>query len=188
MNDFIELLNAIYPLSTAFKEDLTALLKEKKLQKKEYLLKSGHVCRNICFIKKGLVRCFYNRGDMEICSWFMKEGDFIISVESFFTQKESFESIQALEDCEMYCIEYVELQLLYKKFPEFNFIGRILTEKYYVLSEQRLYSLRMQRSSERYQFIMNNYPELIQRVPSKYIASYLGVSEETMSRIRSGKY
>ena len=140
------------------------------------------------FHKKGLIRCFYHKGDQEISSWFMKEGDFIISVESFFSQKESYESVQALEECEVYSIEYPALQSLYKLFPEFNIIGRILTERYYVLSEQRLYSLRMQRSSERYQFIMDKYPEIIQRIPSKYIASYLGVTEETLSRIRSGKY
>jgi len=73
----------------------------------------------------------------------MKEGDFMISVESFFNQKESYESIQALEDCEVYSASYNDVQNLYNKFPEYNFVGRVLTEKYYVLSEQRLYSLRM---------------------------------------------
>lgn len=74
---------------------------------------------------------------------------------------------------------------MYKTYPELNFIARVLTEKYYVLSEQRLYSLRKKRARERYEYLIDNFPELIQRVPSKYLASYLSVSEETLSRIKS---
>ena len=79
------------------------------------------------------------------------------------------------------------MQYLYRNCLEFNFIGRVLTEKYYRLSEQRLYSLRMQRAIERYDFIMERFPQIILRVPSKYIASYLGITEETLSRIRAVK-
>jgi hypothetical protein len=115
----------------------------------------------------------------------MKEGNLIISVESFFKQIPSYESMQLLEDCTLIGIGYDELQDMYNRFPEMNFIGRVLTEKYYTLSEQRLYSIRMLRALDRYKFVMNNFPELIQRVPSKYLSSYLSVSEETLSRIKS---
>ena len=115
----------------------------------------------------------------------MKEGDLIISVESFFNQRPSYESIQVLEDCNLLCVSYYELQHMYKKFYELNYIARVLTEKYYALSEQRLYSLRMQRARDRYKFLLDNFAELIQRVPSKYLASYLSISEETLSRIKS---
>jgi CRP-like cAMP-binding protein len=161
---------------------LSKILKSKRYSKKDFLLKAGHISDKIFFIERGLVRCFYDKSEKEVCSWFMKENDCIISVESFFQQKESYENIQALEETDAYFIEYNELQFIYQNFPEFNFIGRVLTEKYYALSEQRLYSLRMQNASERYRFLMENYPELIQRVPSKYLASYLGISEETLSR------
>jgi len=117
----------------------------------------------------------------------MKEGDVIISVESFFKQIVSYENIQAVEECVVYYIYYNELQYIYGHFPEFNFIGRVLIEKYYALSEQRLYSIRMQRGHDRYQYLLDHFPELIQRLPSKYIASYLSITEETLSRIRSKK-
>ena len=117
----------------------------------------------------------------------MKEGDVIVSVESFFNQSISYENIQALEDSILLFITYDELQFLYNNFPEFNFVGREVLQKYYQLSEQRLYSLRMQRASEKYNFLMNHFPQIIQRVPSKYIASYLGITEETLSRIRAQK-
>lgn len=185
MIDLINILNSIHPLSYGLKEHLATVLEEKTIAKKGYLLKAGQVCTTICFIKKGLVRCFYNKDNTEVSNWFMKEGDVIISVESFFKQLPSYESIQVLEDCVMYYISYNELQFMYKNFVEFNFIGRVLTEKYYSLCEQRLFSLRMQRASERYQYLIEHYPELIERVPSKYIASYLSISEGTLSRIRS---
>lgn len=188
MDELFAYINSIIPLSDELRDHLISVLQEKTFSKKEFLLKAGHVCRNICFIKKGLFRCFYNLDSTEVCSWFMREGDVIISTESFFQQKPSIESIQALEDSVIYSISYEQLQNLYRTFPEFNFIGRVVTQKYYTLSEQRLYSIRMQRSADRYKYLMENFPELIQRVPSKYIASYIGVTEETLSRIRSAKY
>ena len=150
-------------------------------------MKAGHVSRDICFISKGLLRCFYLIDDKEVCSWFMKEGDVIVSVESFFQQKESYESIQVLEDCTLYYITYDELQFSFRNFPEFNFVGRVLTERYYTLSEQRLYAMRMQRANDRYAYLMQHHGDLILRVPSKFLASYLGITEVTLSNIKSNQ-
>lgn len=185
MNEFFVILNSIHLLSSELQSHLIQTLKTETRPKKSFLLKEGELCKSIYFIEKGLVRCFYDYNSKEVCSWFMKEGDLIISVESFFKQKASYESIQVLEECTLIGIHYDELQDMYRRFPEMNFIARVLTEKYYTLSEQRLYSIRMQRAPERYKFLMNNFSELIQRVPSKYLSSYLSVSEETLSRIKS---
>lgn len=185
MKEFFEILNSILPLSAALQQHLSTVLKSVTIERKDFLLQEGEICKSICYIEKGLVRCFYNRHSKEVSSWFMREGDLIISVESFFQQKPSYESIQALEDCTLLCIQYNELQDMYKTFYEMNFIARVLTEKYYTLSEQRLYSLRMQRAPERYKFLIDNFSELIKRVPSKYLSSYLSISEETLSRIKS---
>ena len=187
MNELLKFLNSIHPLSDAANDYLSTNLKQLELQKKDFLLRNGHICRNIYFVDKGLLRCFYIKNDKEINSWFMKESDVIVSVESFFNQAVSYENIQALEDCTLYFITFNELQFVYSNFYEFNFVGRILTEKYYQLSEQRLYSLRMQRASEKYKFLMDHFPQIIQRVPCKYIASYLSITEETLSRIRALK-
>ena len=184
MNEFLQNLNLIYPMSPALQEYLYQKMKLVVVPKKAFLLKEGKVCKHLYFINKGLTRCFYNKEDKEVSSWFMKEGDLIISVESFFKQQPSYENIQAIEDCELFSISSDELQLIYKKFPEFNFIARVLTEKYYTMSEQRLFSLRMQRASERYALLMGQFPEIIQRVPSTFIASYLGITLETLSRIK----
>jgi CRP/FNR family transcriptional regulator, anaerobic regulatory protein len=187
MIELINYLNSIHPLSQKANDYLLENLKTKEIPKKEFLLKQGKICHSIYFVKKGMLRCFYIKDDKEISSWFMKETDVIISVESFFNQTVSTENIQALEDCILHYISYDELQYVYNNFYEFNFVGRILTERYYQLSEQRLYSLRMQRASEKYKFLMNHFPQIILRVPSKYIASYLSITEETLSRIRALK-
>ena len=185
MEQLLEFLNSVYPLSNDLVNYLMQNLESKMLKKKEMLLEKGRICKNIFFIEKGLIRCFYLLNEKEVSSWFMKEGDVIISVESFFKQLPSYESIQALEDCTVYYISYEQLMYAYVTFVEFNFVGRILTEKYYTLCEQRLYSLRMHKAAERYNDLLKNHPEIIQRVPSKYIASYLGISMETLSRVKS---
>ncbi len=185
MKELLAFLDSIYPLSQQAREYLNQNLKEIEIPKKKFLLKQGRICHSIYFVETGLLRCFYTKNDKEVNSWFMKEHDVIFSVESFLSQSPSYENIQVLEDSLLHYITYDELQYLYNHCPEFNFIGRVLTEKYYKLSEQRLYSLRMQKANERYNFMMNHFPNIILRVPSKYIASYLGITEETLSRIRA---
>lgn len=185
MEDLFGILESICPLSDGLKEFLFATLKEQPLKKKNYLLKTGQISRRVCYVKKGLLRCFYTVGDIDVSSWFMQGGDVIFSVESFLLQLPSHESIQALEDTIVYYITYEELQHIYRTFPEFNFIGRVLTEKYYVLSERRVRAMRMQKSTARYDQLMASHPDLILRVPAKYLASYLGLTEVTLSRIKA---
>jgi CRP-like cAMP-binding protein len=176
MEKLLAFLNSVNPLSEALNHYLSLHLKTRELGKKEFLLKAGHVCRAICFVEDGLLRCFYKKGDVEVCSWFMKEGDVIVSIESFFQQKPSYESIQAVEDSTVHYIEYAELM--------FNITGRIVIEKYYQLWARQLYALRMNQAPERYNWLLENHNELILRVPAKYLASYLGITEGTLSTIK----
>ncbi len=186
MEQLLKFLNSIYPLPDNLLQYLSKNLKIKNLKKKEFILKNGHVSRDICFVSKGLLRCFYLIDDKEVCSWFMKEGDVIVSVESFFNQRVSYEAIQALEDCTLFYITYDELQFIFRNFLEFNFVGRVILQQYYTLSEQRLYSIRMQKAPERYAYLMKHHANLILRVPSKYLASYLGITEVTLSNLKKG--
>ena len=184
MEQLLKQLESIHPLSPELVDYLQAHVKTRELHKKDFLLKIGHVNREIYFVNKGLLRCFYMIDDKEVSSWFMKEGDVMISVESFFKQSKSYESIQAVENSIVHFITYAELQFIYQNFCEFNFIGRVLTERYYTLSEQRLYSIRSKNAHAKYAYLMNNHPELILRVTSKYLASYLGIAEVTLSNIK----
>lgn len=185
METLLTFVNSIHPMSSGLKEYLYRTLKKQSFSKKDLILKKGKIATNIYFIEKGLVRCFYEKNGKEVSSWFMKEGDFIISVESFYNQKPGNETIQALEDCSVYSINHQELMYMYLHYPEFNFIGRVLTEKYYILCEQRLYSMRMQKAKERYEYLQKSHPDLMQRVTAQHLASYLGVTMETLSRVKN---
>ena len=187
MEALIQYLDTIQPLSSGLRDHLSATVQAKVLKKKEFLLRAGRVCEYIYFIEKGLLRCFYLKDETEVSSWFMKEGDVAIAINSFFNQTPSYESIQAIEATQLYYISYEDLQLIYKLFPEFNIVARLLTQRYYSLSEERLYSIRMQRAEERYNFLLQNVPELVRRVPASYIASYLSITLETLSRIKNRK-
>jgi CRP-like cAMP-binding protein len=186
MKELLSFLSTIQPLSPALRAHLESILQFRELKKKELLLDIGQVCRNISFVESGLFRCYYLNGTKQVCSWFMKEGDVITSVGSFYSQQPSYECIEALEPCRIYYISFEQLQAIYFDFPEFNFTGRVLTEKYYQLWEQQRYMLKMARVRERYKYLLEHHADLERRVPRGYLASYLGITQETLSRLRKG--
>ena len=100
-------------MSPALRARLAQILQCRELDKREYLLKAGQVCRNVYFITAGLVRCYYLKDEAEVCTWFMKEGDVVISIESFYTQSPGRKYIQALEPTEGHFINFDDLQRLY---------------------------------------------------------------------------
>lgn len=185
MEMLLDYFNKVHPMSEELQEYLIEHVNVRTLSRKDKLLKAGHICRHIYFIEAGMLRCYYMKGNTEVNSWFMKERDFAVSIESFYQQKESFESIQALEDCTVYYLSFDELQVIYKTFPEFNYIVREVTQRYCQLWAQQLYGLRMQNSQERYDWLMRYYPDLLLRVTAKHVASFLGLTEVTMSKLRS---
>lgn len=136
-------------------------------------------------MEQGLVRGYALHAGQEISSWFMAEGDFVISIISFLTQQPSTEYLELLEPSVVHSITHKQLNELYQVFPEFNYVGRVLTERYYVLSEQRAYHLRTLSAAERYAQLLRDFPKLVQRVPLKHLASHLGISAETLSRLRA---
>jgi CRP/FNR family transcriptional regulator, anaerobic regulatory protein len=172
-------------ISPELHSDLNSKLKRDTYPKRSHLLKQGQVSNYLYFVTKGLLRayCINDVGD-EVNSWFMKENDFLIPVLSFYHRIPSQEAIEVLEDCEVIYIHYDDLMELYSKHTTFKIVGRILTEQYYCQSELRLSFMRGKSAAYRYKMLLQNYPELIKRVPSKYIASYLGMTVYTLSRTR----
>ncbi|GAB3923848.1 Crp/Fnr family transcriptional regulator [Mucilaginibacter myungsuensis] len=177
-------LNSIGILSPALKDRISGMMVEEVVKKRTLILKQGQVARRISFINQGTVRAFYDKGDETFTNWFMSAGDFIISVYSFFSQKPSFETIVALEDCTLLSISWDQLQDLYKEFPEFNLIGRIITEQYYIRSEERAIDLQTLTATQRYEKLIATYPNILQKATLGQIASYLSIKQETLSRIR----
>lgn len=154
------------------------------LEKNEFLLKAGDVCKGIYFISSGSLRTYYLRDGKEVNSSFNFKGEFVQELESLKTGNPSSKFIELMEPSEVVFIDKYKLKELYMVSSAFQDLGRRILEQI-AITEQKYASLfTLYSPKERYLYILRNHPELIQRVPLKYLASYLGVARETLSRIR----
>jgi CRP-like cAMP-binding protein len=177
--------HAMHPLNEAMRERLLEIAQVKEYPKKTILLREGQTSDHAWFVLKGLSRAYYISDGKEITSRFMDEGFIITSWLSFYTRKPGDEFIETLEDSTLASLHHRDIEKMYRDILEFNVIGRKLTEFFFFLSEQRTQMLRKHTAEEKYNFFMNQHPDLLQRVPLKYVATYLGMNEETLSRVRS---
>lgn len=184
LDPVIDFVKAIAPVDHALQEAIRERMELLEVSKKDLLLREGQRCDYIYVVLKGLMHMYYIKDGEEISSRFIQEMEISTSIISFYGRNAGYEYLEALEPSLLARIHYDRLQELYMLFPQFNFIGRGLTERYYVKSEERLYLLRKHSAEERYCYFVDNYPSFYQRVPLKHIASYLGLTLETISRIR----
>ena len=166
-------------------ENFESILEQKKIKKKEYLLRQGQVCQGIFFLSKGCLRVFHvNENGKEISTSFCFENDFLREIESMTNNTPSKKNIQALEESIVFYIDKYKLINLYEKSDFYQKIGRMVLEKL-MISEQKYSSLlTTYLPKERYLYLLDNHSELIERIPLQYLASYLGISRESLSRIR----
>lgn len=181
----VEKLNSLSPLSNELADRIRSLAKITTYRAGDLILKEGDICRSACLVLKGLTRSFYINGELDITSRFMEEGFIVTSWPSYYTQKPGNEFIEAAEETTLACLAYDEIQQLYIDFPEFNINVRRQVEFAFYLAEQRTQLLRKHTAEEKYKIFLDNHPTLMQRVPLKHIATYLGKNEETLSRVRS---
>jgi len=170
-----------WPLSADCLDHLRKIIKTKEIREEEFLLSGEQVCSNLYFIRKGLLKCFYIVHEREVSDWFFGELESVVAIDSFYDQTPGSDFIQALEDCELFYISYDELDYLYRTFVEFNVVGRVLTNKYLRIWHRQARNIRMLTADERYLFLLNTQPDLINRVPVRDLASYLDMSRETLS-------
>ena len=191
MIEFLDYLQSIYPLSEPARAAFDAIMQPLHIPKKGFLVKAGSINDKLFFIREGLVRCYYIKNNpkskkkTEVSNWFLSDGDTIAAMQSFITQQPTDEYMQALEDCELLYTTFPQVLQLYKRFPELYRHSQFVTQKYSSLWHNLLKGIRMQTAEERYQFLLDKYPALTQRVPGRYLASYLDVTEVTLSRIRN---
>ncbi len=181
-------LESIHSMSPELRAALFSNTYLKKVNKKHILLDIAEIQKSLFFIVKGSVRSYYlDSFGKDTTSWLLFEGDLAISGYSFFSQKRSFEILETLEDTRLLVLSHDKLMDLYHSFPEFNYIGRILTETYYIKAEEKANELRVFSATERYQHLLEKHPNIIARVPLGIISSYLGITQSTLSRIRAKK-
>lgn len=178
-------LSKILPISSDLETELNSISKIVSVAKNTILVNERERCRNLYFIQKGLMRGYYYDENKEITHWFAQEAEFATSFYSFITGETSPETIETLEDCDLIQISYSHLQDLYKKFPETERLGRIITEKYYIKLEERFLNQRIRSAKDRYLALMEKNPGLLNRAALGQIASYLGIAQETLSRVRA---
>lgn len=183
----LDYFNSITPLSPGLVHEIEHHAVIKEYKKGEFILKAGKVSNHTYWILKGLVRSYYLRDGEEISTKFLWDGAPITSTYSYYGRKPGNENYVTLEDTVLASIHYDQMQYLYKTYPEFNVVGRVITERYLYMLEIEVYNLRKQKAEDRYKFIVKHIPQLLQRVPLKHLATYLGVNLETLSRIRAKK-
>jgi len=154
------------------------------IKKNKDLQPIGHTCKTIYFIKKGLARIYYFKDGIDITESFFFENSIIARVESLFTGKPSRKAIQILEDAEIIAINANRLFKLYDTFPEIERLLRKIFEAAYVDTVNRIEGMQFHTAEERYSALLNQAPNVLRRVPLKYVASYLGITQVSLSRIR----
>lgn len=171
-------------LSESSRQALLAICSEVQVPKNKDLQPIGHTCRTIYFVKSGIARIYYFKDGIDITESFSLEGTLIVRAESLFTGKPSPKGIQALEDAVFLGISAPALFALYDANPEIERLFRKIFESAYVETVKRIESIQFHSAEERYSSLLEESPSIIQRVPLKYIASYLGITQVSLSRIR----
>ncbi|CAN5574895.1 Crp/Fnr family transcriptional regulator [soil metagenome] len=184
MNFLIDRINQIIRLSEDEAQLIKQLFTEKKLKKGEHFLREGQVCHEVAMISTGLVRYYINEDGNEGTYYFSKEGDFVCDYESFLPQAPSSKNIQALEDTSLYLVSYDGLQQIYQGVKQGERLGRLGIEQVFVNVLQQLSSFYRDSPEERYQRFLTTFSTISQRVSQYYIASYVGIKPQSLSRIR----
>lgn len=178
-------LNQVAPINHEEKLLFSKLFTPYSVSKNQFLLQSGSVNNKLCFLVKGLVRYFVFNGHEEGTIEFTKENEFVADYNSFITQTPSIQNIQAIEDCEFLVINYSDLQTIYQTTPNGNLLGRKIIEHRFNVMVNQLLTVYRYSPEERYQYFLQNYATLTQRIPQYLIASYVGVKPQSLSRIRN---
>jgi CRP-like cAMP-binding protein len=167
-------------------EKLASILVYMELEKNEFLLREGDISELVYYVKSGILRQFYYKNGKELTEHFICEENIYISVDSFFYQKPAHTMIEALEPTILYGIPYKPLMLLIQDCREISFMYCRIMEMMLAGIQRKIFAFRFETANERYLRLLKERPDIVQRVPLIYIASYLLMSPETLSRVRAG--
>ena len=162
-----------------------SVLSIRTFSKGDFIVREGSICNYVSFLNHGLTRMYYLTEGKERIIAFCNELNYVSDYQSFLTRKPSLSCVQALEDTEVVDITHADLQMLYRKMPEANIIGRMIAENIFLEMCEGNRAEAKETILSRYTNLIMQQPWLLQRVPQYMIASYLGITPEALSRIKS---
>jgi CRP-like cAMP-binding protein len=185
LEQLIHNIQTYFPISNDAQQAISNCFEKLVLPKNEFLITEGKVCRHLYFLEQGATRGYYLLDGKEITNWFAFENDFVTSSNSFITGQPAVENIQLLEGSVLWSISKEKLTSLFNEYHEIERLVRIAYEKYYIRLEERFVNAQFKTAAELYENLLRGTPHILERVPLGMVASYLGISQETLSRIRS---
>ncbi len=181
----VQFIQTVMRLSEEAKTVLSQAFKKADLSRGHVLQQQGMMCRHLYFIESGLLRVFYyNSLGKDITYRFVEENHFYSIIDSYFNQKPSFYTVELLEDSVLYSVPYAEFEKYLHAYPELERMSSYVLRHFLIESNERIIAFQFQSAQERYNALIENHPSLIRRVSLGHIASYLGITQETLSRIR----
>jgi CRP-like cAMP-binding protein len=166
-------------------EVIMSQFKPMNLPAGEYFIDEGIVCKNIGFLTKGYIRTYYEINEQEVTTMVLAKHNIVTAHTSFTLQRPSMSYIQAISDCELLVMSHKSMQELYDRFPKWERLGRLITEQVYAYMEGRVVDYLSLSPEDRYRKMVENDAKILKHVPLRYIASMLGITPETLSRIRN---
>jgi CRP-like cAMP-binding protein len=185
MDGFFSYIANFVKLDDDSRDALAAALQPLELPKGYQLLRPGGICHHLYFIEKGLTRTYYLKDGKDITDWISTEGTIAVSIVSFLTLQPDVRGIELLEPSTLFALGRSDLENLYSRFHDIERLGRLLVSGGILQLQQRFDDLHFATAHQRYQQLIDTTPSLINRVPLGMIASYLGITQETLSRIRA---
>lgn len=184
MEEIKKFINRIYPMHSADWDLFSSKLQKQTLKKKATLIKIGEIENYLSFISEGIVRFYIPLEESELTFGFLFENEFVTAYDSFITQTPSPYQIETLTNTILWRISFNDLQEVYSKTESGNVIGRRMAENMFLIKSKREIALLSKTAEERYLDLFLERPKLLKQIPLKYIASYIGVTPQALSRIR----
>lgn len=187
LTHLIQHLKGYIPVSDSLRESIQKICKEINVPKGTFLHQPGKICTHTYFIHSGLLRIYYQKDDKEITDNFAAEGEWITSVYSFMRNIPDNFYIETLEPCELIAIGIEDLENCFAAYHEMERFGRYLMSSYFLEHSERSLSFKFHSAKEKYQYFCKSSKNKVSRIPLGILASYLGITQETLSRIRAEK-
>jgi len=185
MESFFHEVAKIISLSPASRQALAEVMENQSFHRGETVLRPNAVCNSILFVESGLLRTYYLKNGKDVTDWLSPENSFSCSILSFITRQPDRRGIEALENTVAWKIGYDQLDQMYQQHHEIERLGRLLYGSGVIQVQQRFDDLHFSSALDRYSKLMSLNPTLVQRTPLSMIASYLGITQPTLSRIRA---